>query len=464
MNIILIVADTLRKDHLGCYGNDRIVTPHLDSFAEQCTVFSGAYATSFPTMCARADFFTGKHTFTYLGWSPLTGEDKVLAEMMRDAGYTTLAAVDTPFHMRNGFGYDRGFKDFVFVSGQLWGFDGGRVTSRWRSEEDRFCARTFAEAEKLLEHYHREKFFLYVDTWDPHEPWQAPDYYTRLYRPEYNGEDHVNPTYSDYKGILSEDDVALCHDCYCGEITMVDRWVGMFLDKVKKLGIWEDTAIIFMSDHGFCFGEHGLLGKARFSNPTRTLFKEYYRAEVWEAYRKQALAGESQWIWSPLYEEIVRVPLLVYVPGIKPATSEAVVNAVDIMPSILEMAGAAIPDSVEGKSIVPLINQHQDNAGDFAVSSYPLFAKGQKTRIVDGGLRNVRDVMPITVSTKEWSMFYTDNETPVELYDLKRDPGQANNVYDYNKEVARELHGKLLRRLADSQTDGSYIEARSKLP
>jgi hypothetical protein len=110
-----------------------------------------------------------------------------------------------------------------------------------------------------------------------------------------------------------------------------------------------------------------------------------------------------------------------------------------------------------------LINKETDSIRDTAITSYPLFAKGEKTRIVDGGLRYVRDLMPITVSTKDWSMFYTDNDTPVELYDLRKDPGQLNNVYEHNKEVAKELHKKLLKQLEDIQTDNGFLKIRNKL-
>ena len=264
MNIILIVSDTLRQDHLGCYGNNNIRTPYIDEFSKDCAIFKNAYANSFPTMPFRADLFTGKYTFSYLGWNPLMGEKKVLAELLSDEGYITLAAVDTPFHIRFGYGYDRGFDDYEFINGQDGRFERLRLVSSWRCEEDHFAPRTIKAAEKLLEYYYKEKFFMFIDTWDPHEPWDPPEYYTRIYRPDYKGENHLNPPYYDWrKSGMSEDDLELCHDMYCGEVTMVDRWIGILLDKIRKLGIWEDTAIIFTSDHGFCFGEHGLLGKIK---------------------------------------------------------------------------------------------------------------------------------------------------------------------------------------------------------
>jgi len=107
MNLIVIVSDTLRRDHLGCYGNKNIRTPNLDQFAEECVQFDSCYAASFPTMPMRADLFTGKFTFSYLKWEPLPRDEKVLAQILGKAGYATLGIVDIPFFTRNGYGYYR---------------------------------------------------------------------------------------------------------------------------------------------------------------------------------------------------------------------------------------------------------------------------------------------------------------------------------------------------------------------
>ena len=365
MNSILIVSDTFRRDHLGCYGNQSVHTPCLDQFSQMGVKFNNCYATSFPTMPNRADLFTGKYTFTYLGWAPLPRKENILAQILRDAGYTTIGVADTPFLMRNGYGYDRGFKDFVRVSGQ--GGERARINSERRSEED-FCApKTMITAEKCLEYYYKEKFFLYVDTWDPHEPWNPPHWYVQQYYPDYDGQ-LVSPPYWDWKDSgLKQNDVELAHACYCGEITMVDRWVGKLLNKIKCLGILEDTVIIFTSDHGFYFGEHGYLGKSR---------------------QKSRKTG-GQWYRSPLYQEITRIPLLFYLPGVKPTETTAMVSSVDIMPTILELAGVSTPDTVEGKSLVPVLKGEKEKGRDFVVTSLPLYNVGENTRIVDDWERKI---------------------------------------------------------------------------
>ena len=112
MNIILVIADSLRRDHLPCYGNQRVITPHLQAFAEQSVVLEYAFAASFPTVPARADLMTGRYTFTYLNWGPLPQHEVTLAQCLNQAGYQTFGVADTPFLLRNGYGYDRGFQDF----------------------------------------------------------------------------------------------------------------------------------------------------------------------------------------------------------------------------------------------------------------------------------------------------------------------------------------------------------------
>ena len=228
-NVVVIVADTFRRDHLGAYGNPRIRTPYLDELARSSVVFDNHVVSSFPTMPARADILTGTFSYAHMGWEPLPQHLMTLPELLSSAGYLTMGVVDTPFFIRNGFGYDRGFDDFVWVRGQG---DDTRPHERadarkmWRSEEDRMVARTMTEAERWLERHHDEQFFLYVDTWDPHEPWDAPDYYTSFYREDYAGE-QLYPCYGKWEEAgLTKDDVDLAHATYCGEVTMVDFWIG----------------------------------------------------------------------------------------------------------------------------------------------------------------------------------------------------------------------------------------------
>src|SRR3989441_2597504 len=169
----MIVADTFRRDHLGAYGNSTIRTPHLDRLAASSIVFDHHVISSFPTMPARADFLTGRFSYAHMGWEPLPQHLPTLPGALSAAGYLTMGVVDTPFFIREGFGYDRGFDDFIWIRGQ--GDDTKpeeRLDARltWIGEADRLVARTMTAADQWLGRHHHQRLFLYVDTWDPHEP------------------------------------------------------------------------------------------------------------------------------------------------------------------------------------------------------------------------------------------------------------------------------------------------------
>jgi arylsulfatase A-like enzyme len=108
-NLLVIVSDTFRRDHLGAYGNPRIRTPYLDELARSSVVFENHLLSSFPTMPARADLLTGTFAYTFMGWEPLPIHLQTIPALLSEAGYLTMGIVDTPFYVRNGFGYDRGF-------------------------------------------------------------------------------------------------------------------------------------------------------------------------------------------------------------------------------------------------------------------------------------------------------------------------------------------------------------------
>lgn len=471
-NVILIVSDTFRRDHLGYSGNAQMRTPHLDRFAEQATVFDYAFPSSFPTVPARADLMTGRHTFTYLGWSPLPRDEVTLAQLMSDAGYHTFGVTDVPFLLRHGYGYDRGFSDFHWVRGQLMGPTRDNVTTKWRNESDRFAPTTMRIAGEWLEQHYDDKFFLYVDTWDPHEPWQPPKHYIDLYDKKFRDETAAYPTYWNWKEAgYTQRDIDIAHTLYCAEITMVDRAIGGLLERVESLGLMDNTIICFVSDHGFYFGEHGLWGKGRYkseqgnylgpvqdkSNPKITL---KYRLDDSNEIVSD-LRGE--WYRGPLYEEITRVPFMVHVPDLERKRSDALVCLPDIVPTILDLAGIDIPERVQAKSLAGLLAGEQDAVRDFVVSSWPMYAPGQRIRVVDDEERNMRENQPSTIRNANWSMLYSIAGEPVELYNMIDDPGQKHNVFADHIDVAEHLHQQLLDYLTSLGTDEIFLSQRKTL-
>src|ERR687893_485491 len=458
-NMVVIVSDTFRRDHLGAFGNTNIHTPHLDEFARSSVLFDRHIISSFPTMPARADILTGTFSYTYMGWEPLPHHLHTLPGLLSEAGYLTMGVVDTPFFVRGGFGYDRGFDDFIWVRGQG---DDTRPHERfdyrstWRSESDRLVARTVTEAERRLERHYDEPFFLYVDTWDPHEPWDAPAHYTKRYRENYDGE-QIYPAYGRWREAgLTEDDVELAHDTYRGEVTMVDFWIGRLLGKLDALGLKENTIVIFTSDHGFYFGEHDYFGKAEWVHePDATVSAD---SSLPEWLQESWLLTVER---SPLYKELTNIPMLVRGPGLEPGRTRAMTTAPDIAPTIMDLVGlGGVPTTMSGDSFGGVLDGSREEHRSLVVSSWPLYlAKGEVITAVDSKERRIDNYMPLTVSTRERSLILGGPDDEPELYDLSSDAQERENTWGRDPEGAL-LAEQALSFLEGVRTPGEYLAPR----
>ena len=428
MNIIEIVSDTFRRDHLGCYGNSWIHTEHLDRFARDSVIFDNAYIASFPTIPHRHDLFTGRYTFIYSTWAPLPRDEVILSQLLRQAGYVTMLIVDTPHMIRDAHYFDRGFDGWWWIRGQehdrymtnppkdpeerqkALGRQYLQNVSLRRFEEDYFVAKTMTSAIKWLElnYDQHEKFFLHIDTFDPHEPWDPPRWYAEMYDPGWKGGDVPGGAY--IPGVerpaasdLTEEQLNHLRALYAGEVTLVDRWVGRLLQKISDLGLLEDTAIIFTSDHGTYIGEHNYVGKR-----------------------------------PHLYEEVAHIPLIIRLPdsaGAPKGRCGEIVQSPDIMPTILELAGVNVPPTVQGRSFLSVIRGESEEGRDIAVSSASLVGR----RLPDW----------ITVTSKRWALLASQVGSGVksELYDLSRDPRETENLIDEKPEVADDLRSKMVNFL-----------------
>lgn len=462
MNVIWIVADTFRRDQLGTYGNDIIFTPTLDALADGGTRFDNHYACGFPTMPTRADHHTGQWTMTYMGWEPLPDEAVTLSQILGEQGVHTAAVIDTPFYTRGGMNYDRGFQTYYSILGQegsvtraaqIGNHESRDVVADWRKESDHCVARTMIQAGDWLEKHYKEEFFLYIDTWDPHEPWDPPAYYAELYDPDYDGK-VVQPPYAYWYETdnLTEKDVDTALACYRGEITMVDTWVGYLMRKVQNMGIADDTAVIFTTDHGFYFGEHGgLLGKMHFAR--RPNGKLYFHGDP-----------DSQWDFSPLYEELVHIPLIINVPGVSAGAYDGFSAALDVMPTVLDIMGRDIPSHVQGQSLLPAMRDSKhESARDFAISTVPFANPGDRIRSVDNFAREMSASLVTTVTSGGYSLLYSMDDGRSELYHLPSDPGQQSNIISANMTTAKELHQLMLKFMRDNNTPEHLIDARLEL-
>jgi arylsulfatase A-like enzyme len=464
MNTIVIVSDTFRYDHIGANGNDWIKTPELDAFAKIAVNFDRCTISSFPTIPTRTDWFTGRYTFPFHGWQPLDPKATILAGELASAGYINQLIADSPHLMTGTNHFQRGFHGFEWIRGQEHGFEwirgqegdtpltwmnhpiaeqvpfaktrqrptpfGATLANKhawqnrwWDGEEDTFVARTCRTACRWLEqNYKAEKFFLWVDCFDVHEPWDPPQYLVDLYdRSGYDGPPMRHPNYGPASDYTAEE-LRNLRAHYAGECTLVSKHVGRLLRMAEDTGIMERTALFFMADHGMYLGEHNRAGKSNIC------------------------PHDERGSW-PFYEEVAHIPLMVYLPGAAGGRRVAsLVQPPDIMPTILELAGAPAPEGMHGHSLVPLLRGEE--------SGWPRPAAFSGFDLTRGEGKNGPKV---TVTNAEWSLLLgADGHCPAELYHRPSDPGQRQDLIAAHPDAAAALHAELrafLQRIGSPAAD-----------
>ena len=441
MNVIVITLDTLRYDHLGCNGNKKIRTPAIDAFAKRASNFARAYCTSFPTVPMRADCFTGKTNFPRYGWKPLGDEEVILTEVLRDAGYYTGFVTDTTNMIPANF--PRGFHEVYPIKApaenttkpddipfgvppehyRQYGKQYQRQManmSHFKHESDWFVARTMSTACDWLEdNYKRDKFFLWVDTFEIHEVWHAPQHYVDQYSPNYDDLDYMFPNYG-YLDIYQPQHIERLRARYAAEVTLTDRWVGHLLRQIEELGLFGNTLVVLVSDHGMYLGEHNRTGKhtVDYSDP-----------------------------W-PLYEEVARIPLLVSVPKTRTKKHvRALAQPADLMPTVLDLCEVSGPE-MYGKSWVPLMRGKANKHWKYVFSSIYNWDGPGKIEIVS---------TRATVTGKRWSLIAAEKDRPAELYDLVSDPGQKRNVVKRHRDIARKMQKAFIDFMAESGAEPEYV-------
>jgi arylsulfatase A-like enzyme len=275
--------------------------------------------------------------------------------------------------------------------------------------------------EWLRDNYSENKFFLHVDAFDPHEPWDPPQSYVDLYNPGYEGEEVIYPAYAP-PNYLSVDELNHMQALYKAEVTMVDHWLGELLAEIDRLGLRDNTVVILTSDHGILLGEHDCIGKA------------WDHQGYYECY--------------PLYQELVHIPLMIRVPGVAPKRVPDLAQPADLMPTILEWAEARDPGTMHGVSLVPAI---EDASGSSHTPSHEFVVSGRSLGIS-------QSVKPrLTVTDGEWTLIHGGTRASSELYYLPNDSQQQDNLLNDHCDVARDLHNKLVAFLESIGTAEEYI-------
>jgi arylsulfatase A-like enzyme len=428
MNVVLIIIDSLRKDHVGAYGNSWIKTPSLDAFARESLRFTRAYPESLPTICARRAIHTGFRTFPYkdrpseqrhapaYGWLPIPREQATLAETLEAQGYQTMLVTDTYHQFRPPMDFNRGFDTCYWIRGQekdhyrpilpasdeeireRYLLHGEALKARQylantrdrETEEDWFAPRVFLRATEFLEAASkREPFFLVVDNYDPHEPWDPPEKYTSLYYPD--GFDGPEPFTSIYgrDDYLTERQLRRMRALYAGEVTMVDHWLGRFLDRMDELDLFENTLLILLSDHGHALGEHGYTGKPHYA----------------------------------LWPELTDIVFMIRHPEGKGAgeTSDYYASTHDVAPTILGFLGVEPVQPMEGQDLSMLLEGRGPEQRPHFTLGYSEF---------------------VWARDEGYAMFGRNDGEEAKLYDLLADPKMDSDVAAKRPDVVRRMFDK----------------------
>ena len=337
-NLLLIVIDTLRADHLSAYGYARDTSPNISALADRGTLFLDAVSAASFTMPSMASLLTSRLPYEHRVRqhpSRLAQGELTLAEVLRRAGYVTGGVVRNPLLIRK-WGFDQGFGFYDAIqSSLLYGAEHPlfllEVFERFR-RASRNAEGTTESAVRWLRRHRKDPFFLWVHFFDPHFPYNPPPPYDDVFSPRPATAYEKLPR--GYRsGELKPDDVgvgAVTRDelfegvvQYDGEIAYVDRHVGRLLDTLNQFGMSERTLVVLTSDHGEAFGEHGVTFEHGFNT----------------------------------YEELMHVPLLIawplrVAPGRRVQTQ---VSLIDVAPTVLDLLGSPIPPSMRGRSLVPLL-------------------------------------------------------------------------------------------------------------
>lgn len=386
LNVIIIGIDTLRPDHLGCYGYHRDTSPAADGLAADGVLFENVISQSPWTSPSFASVFTSLYPtqtgLVSVGTS-MRETFPTLGTILKDHGYATGAIINASV-LKPEFGTARGF-DYYYVTPRT-----GRLADG-----------TTRDALAWIDSVPGQPFFLFAHYYDPHEPYAPPAPYDTIFEEDYSGaigstfvlHDH----FPDVRGMnfgplaaLSDDDWNHIRTLYDGEIRFTDRAVADLLDGLRERGLADRTLIVFLSDHGEEFYEHEGFGHGH-----------------------------------ELYGEVIRVPLILRLPKVLPRSVRVKmqVRLIDVMPTVLEILGIENREHMEGVSLLALLEGGTGPApaGERMLASGAAYTEGM-----------LRGPEKKSVTAHPWKLIYNVDTREEMLFNLGRDPRENENL------IARE--------------------------
>lgn len=402
LDIILISVDTLRADHLGCYGYERETSPHIDALAADGVTFFNTYASSPWTLPSHVSLLTSLHAVRHqVAYENDTMDPSLmtLADILRTSQFYCAALTGGGF-VSAKYGFSKGFNSYSDEGGVL----------RQDSAEHLFQA-----ADRWLEREKDKGFFLFLHTFQPHSPYACPYPYKTMFLEENPRWRHLDLMgfLGGVKGIfqkLTETDRRNIVGLYDGEIRYTDEeMIGPLIEDLKNTGLYDRTMIIFTSDHGEEFFDHHGWGH-----------------------------GHS------LYDESLKVPLIIKFPEsrFKGRRIHDIVSLVDIFPTVLEEAGIDFSGmDIDGRSLLPLIEGKASGDRKFLanIAADVLASRIPQKIAMNRGREKLILNKPFTPEDLRFFLYPPPERGLVELYDLGTDPEEDRNIADQRPRVASAM-------------------------
>lgn len=466
LNLIVIVSDTFRRDNLACYGPkwlEKLETPNLERFAGESVIFQDFHAEGMPTIVIRRTLYTGRraipcyyfrqHENVQLpGWHQLYNEDVTLAETLLESGYVNTLISSLYHEFKPGRNFHRGFHTWRWIRGLEQDYYGtsphglldvsdlvsNEYMSRfpglhqflsqykanrntWKQEGESVSQIVAQTAISWLNENHGQKpFYLHVEFFNSHEPWDPPRRFLEKYMPNATNPSFIEPPYDTVP--LPDSIKERFRANYAGDVNGVDYWVGNLLDTIRQFGLFENSVVVFMSDHGAMLGEHG-----------------------------QFLKGPDK-----LRGQVTHIPLLIRIPGNQYAGKKVsgFAQVPDIMPTVLHLLGLKAPSRVTGANIWPLVTGQTNKLRDFVVQTYGWV----------GAVRNEEwNYSEIWKPEAHLDKYHVFPGSPLsiykpQLYNLEKVPNELADVADRYPDIARQMSAKMKEYIGSGEgiTLGSF--------
>ncbi|MFH1921654.1 MAG: sulfatase [Planctomycetota bacterium] len=430
LNLVVVIADTLRLDHLGAYGATRIKTPCLDQMAAESVVFDNAFADGLPTIPCRRCYHTGKSVVPGAAWIPHPAGEVNMAQILGAHGFWTGLICDVYHYFKPDMNLHVGFDTWEWLRGHesdpylggprenfqpkdhmppdLWNasYDQRMRTymmnsQNWETDDDYLAGQTVTRSLEWLEHNATNKpFMLWVEMFDPHEPWDAPPRFQKMYRDDYGFERFLFG-YGVQGGANKPDftpHLPVIRDLYAAEVSYVDHQIGRFMESMEKMKLLDDTIVVFTTDHGTHLGELGYLQK------------------------QPALLNSL----------VMHLPFFIHHPDRSTAGKRVgeLVSAMDFAPTFCHMLGIDDQEQMDGQNAWSLVTGQADRLNDRVVTQFNPFA-------------SIRD--------KRWHYFQhiagKNRGAGPCLYDLEADPAETKNVVADHADLAADMRSNLADRL-----------------